>query len=388
MIHCPVQIMAQDVLQLRTIEAVSPTLAEVLRLCKLRAGLSRAANADKYVLGNPKAWLGTAYHAVLEAVWSAPLDGLEARLRRLWEAAIQREYERARTHHLDKRFGPPESWPGYYVAAAMALIRAKELAGVSARAEFSGKVIRPGDELREKKFSAANGKIAGRPDMVRSGEVVDFKSGDIFEDESQEQIKQSYVRQLRIYGLLVRESLGWWPRRGVLLPMIGSSVAVDLEPHACEKEAAGAVQLLEDYNAAIAGDRDPVGLASPSARTCRWCPFKLVCQPFWRSVSPSWSGQLDGAVVEGTADKAPCSIHGGTAMVLSVNAHAGSESPGQFQIAPLAPATHPAITMLRTGEQVRLIGLRLRPDSTLVPTQRTVIARVADLPAITVAKSL
>lgn len=75
-------------------------------------------------------------------------------------------------------------------------------------------------------------------------------------------------------------------------------------------------------------------------------------------------------------------------MVLSVNAHAGSESPGQFQIAPLAPATHPAITMPRTGEQVRLIGLRLRPDSTLVPTQRTVIARVGDLPAITVAKSL
>lgn len=388
LIHYRMQIMAHDVLQLSAIEAVSPTLAEVLRLCKLRAGLSRAANAENYVLGNPKAWLGNAYHAVLQAVGSVQLDGLEARVRRVWEAAIHSEYERARTHHLDKRFGSPESWPGYHIVAAMALIRAKELARVGTQPECIDRVTMPVVAIRKKKFSAANGKIVGYPDAVRSGEVLDFKSGDVFEDERQDQIKRSYVRQLRIYGLLVRESLGWWPRRGVLLPMSGPPVAVGLEPDDCEKEAAEAVQLLEDYNADIAAGRGHVELASPSAMTCRWCPFKLVCMAFWRSVSPSWSGQLDGAVVEGTADKAPCSIHDGSAMALSVSAHAGTEGPGHFQIAPLAPATHPAITMLSTGEQVRLVGLRVRPDCTLVPTQRTVIARGADLPSITVVKSL
>lgn len=240
MIHCRVQIMAQDKLQLRTIEAVSPTLAEVLRLCKLRAGLSRAANANKYILGNPKAWLGTAYHAVMEAVGAGQVDGIEERVRRLWEASVHLEYERARGHHLDKRFGPPGSWPGYHIVAAMALIRAKELARVGNQSECSERARMPIVALRVKKFSAANGRIMGYPDIVRPCEVVDFRSGDIFEDESQEQFKHSYVRQLRIYGLLVRESLGWWPHRGVLLPIIGSPVMLDLEPRSCEKEAAEA----------------------------------------------------------------------------------------------------------------------------------------------------
>lgn len=74
-------------------------------------------------------------------------------------------------------------------------------------------------------------------------------------------------------------------------------------------------------------------------------------------------------------------------MAVSVRAHAGNVNPGYFQIAPLAPATHPAMTLRGTGEQVRLVGLRLRPDGTLEPAQRTVIASVADLPVVTVAKS-
>jgi hypothetical protein len=41
----------------RPLESTSPALAEVMRQCPLRAGLSRAAGVDAYVLGNPKAWL-------------------------------------------------------------------------------------------------------------------------------------------------------------------------------------------------------------------------------------------------------------------------------------------------------------------------------------------
>jgi hypothetical protein len=53
-------------LKLPQIRATSPTLAETMRACFLRAGLSRATASSKFVLGNPKAWLGTAYHEVLE----------------------------------------------------------------------------------------------------------------------------------------------------------------------------------------------------------------------------------------------------------------------------------------------------------------------------------
>ncbi len=118
--------MAQEIIRLKAIEAVSPTLAETLRLCKLRAGLSRAEGASQHVLGNPKAWLGTAYHAVLEAVGPQHANDIGARVRDLWSAAIEHQHERSRAHPFDNRFGPPESWPGYHMAAAMALVRARE----------------------------------------------------------------------------------------------------------------------------------------------------------------------------------------------------------------------------------------------------------------------
>jgi hypothetical protein len=53
-------------LALPSITATSPSLAETMRACRLRAGISRCAGSAAYVLGNPKAWLGTAYHEVLE----------------------------------------------------------------------------------------------------------------------------------------------------------------------------------------------------------------------------------------------------------------------------------------------------------------------------------
>lgn len=54
--------------ELAKIRATSPTLAEVMRSCLLRAGLSRAVGASALALGNPRAWLGTAYHEVLEKI--------------------------------------------------------------------------------------------------------------------------------------------------------------------------------------------------------------------------------------------------------------------------------------------------------------------------------
>ena len=81
--------MAQETIRVGTINAVSPTLAETLRQCKLHAGLSRAEGSSHHVLGNPKAWLGTAYHAVLERVGPEHRDDIEAIVRDLWGATIE-----------------------------------------------------------------------------------------------------------------------------------------------------------------------------------------------------------------------------------------------------------------------------------------------------------
>lgn len=360
-----------------------------MRWCELRAGLLRAAGSSNFVLGNPRGWLGTAYHEVLERIAQVDLaiPTLEVAVERLWEEAVAKQHQRARRHPLDQRFGLPPSWPGYHLARASVLLRARDLLSQRETVHV-GSPAGPGQlcgAIAEEEFSACGGKLIGRPDLIRDGEVVDYKSGAVLEptaDAETEVVKAAYVRQLRIYGYFVKERLGWWPRRGLLLPIVGVGVEVALEPGACEEEAVAAVGLLEAYNAKIAQHAPVEAFASPSPQACKWCPFKLVCSPFWQSVSAEWSGRLDGEVIEGTVSAVPRAIHGGAAVAVSVDVRGGTAVPGRVEIAPLQPGTHPTAAAVGAGDRVRLVGLRARPDGTLVPTQRTVLVRVCDLPPV------
>jgi hypothetical protein len=360
-----------------------------MRACLLRAGLSRASGSANFVLGNPKAWLGTAYHEVLEKIVHADLrsETLEAVVERLWSQAIAAQQKRADFHVIDRRFGPPTTWPGYHVARASVVIRAGELGGgpeskvVPSVNEVPGAAI----AIREQEFAAFGGSLVGRPDVIRADEVIDYKSGAILEHDAATQtevVKTAYVRQLRIYGYLVKEKLGWWPKRGVLLPPGGVGVEVPLDPSACEQEAADAVALLDAYNEKVRSGASPLEFGSPSPQACQWCPYKLICPAFWRAATADWSGQLDGAVVEGILAGAPSVIHSGAARAIAVDVQAGTEARRRAQISPLNCSTHPVVATLQQGERVRLAGLRARPDGTLAPTQRTVLMRVADSPAI------
>lgn len=381
---------------LQPIRATSATLAETMRGCFLRAGLSKAVGSSEFVLGSPKTWLGTAYHEVLEKIGKVNphQEALDVAIDRLWYEAISRQQQRANGHSLDSRFGSPVTWPGYYVARASVTLRAQELAvgGVpsSLSLPMQGSGVGHGSSIREQVFTACGGKLLGRPDVIRDNEVVDYKSGAVVEYDEVTQadvIKAAYVRQLRIYGVLVKETLGRWPQRGVLLPVAGAGIEIPLEPSECEREAADAVALLDTYNGKVQTGVGPEELASPSPQGCRWCPYKVLCQPFWQAVSPEWSGRLDGAAVDGVLAATPTEIHAGVARALSIDVKGGSEPPQRAQIAPLNPDVHPTVTTLVAGDRVRIVGLRARPDGMLIPGARTVIVRVVDLPLLVCTES-
>jgi hypothetical protein len=179
--------------------------------------------------------------------------------------------------------------------------------------------------------------------------------------------------------------LGRWPVRGVLLPFAGPGLTVPLKPDECRRAATEAVAQLDDYNTKVTAGATPHQLAAPTPTSCKWCSFKLLCAPFWSAVNPRWSGQLDGPVVEGILREPPRAIQGGAAVSLAIDIQSGSEGPGQLQLAPLNPSTHPAVAAVTTGDRVRLVGLRARADGSLVPTSRTVLARVGDLPTLAAA---
>ena len=233
-------------------------------------------------------------------------------------------------------------------------------------------------------FTAFSGRLVGRPDVIRVNEVVDYKSGAILEHDAAtltDVVKAAYVRQLRIYGYLVKQNLGWWPERGVLLPLGGPGVEVGLEPSECEQEASEAVALLDAYNNKVQRSAAPNELASASPQSCRWCAYKLLAQPFGRSHRPSGP---DSSTARRW--KVPSLTHrlSFTAARRDRPRHAGRERrAAHVQISPLSPTTHPTVMTLLAGERVRLVGLRARPDGILMPTQRTVLAKVGDLPPVT-----
>ena len=126
-----------------------------------------------------------------------------------------------------------------------------------------------------------------------------------------------------------------------------------LDPSTCENEATEAVGLLDEYNEKLRTGAALEKLATPSVQTCRWCAYKIICPVFWDTATPDWSGQLDGAAVEGPLTDAPSPIHGGAARALTAVAERGNEARQQTKIAPLNISIYPGIDSAVAGERVR-----------------------------------
>lgn len=370
-------------LELTSISTVSPSLAEVLRLCALRAGLSRVEGAGPFVLGNPKAWLGSAYHEVLASAGVHSSTNAGSAHETAWARAISCQYERARLHPLDRRFGTPERWPGYHLVRAIALLRAREIASTLRSPGPSG-ILQGTRSSREQWLSGAGGRLVGRPDLLRDNVVIDYKTGDVHEHEDSKVAKASYVRQLQIYAFLVSESTGTWPTRGVLVPMEGLPLEIELEPAACERIAEDALELMDCYNRQVRVEGAATGLASPSPEACRWCPYQMLCPAFWEAADDSWTQLLGMVAAGGPALAPPRPIHSGVAVALSMSSEAGTTPRGAVELAPLSPDIHPVLGQIHAGTRISVTGLARRADGSVVPTVRTVIALSEDLPGIVV----
>lgn len=386
------------VLTVPQFQSTNPTLAETMRVCLLRAGLSHAQGSRAYVLSNPKAWLGTAYHEVLEALPVLAAEGAEAsvqqRAEAIWNQAIKRIEQQAASHPLNHRFGSALTWKGYYLVLETLRIRVREFTeSINRQYDRSAGYRKENitSASREKEFSALAGKLRGRIDLVRGNEIIDYKTGALFENDTGDappSLKAAYVRQLRIYAYLVHSATGKWPRRGIIFPLAGQPVIVDIEPTQCETEAAEAVEFLERYNSSVASAEEALSLASPSSEACRWCSFKTICPAFWMTVNESWTSILDGEAVAGRLARPPLPLHGGAAWSVALTVDAGTAPQGERVISTLSTDLHPSVPQLCQGDRVLIVGLGRRSNGSLFPTQRTVVLAEAAVPTIRLSGSI
>ncbi len=372
---------------LQQVSAVSPSLSETLRVCPLRALLNGSRQLQPFILGSPKAWLGIAYHEVLEKLWSRERTELndEDWIDFLWQGAVDRISSAARAHPLNRRFGNHEKWPGYHLTHELARIRAREALSERPRIrDVADKPSSQGEPAREHMLYGMDGKLKGQPDVVVGNEIWDYKSGSVTgqSPDGDEPVRQSYVRQLRLYGYLVQEDTGTCPTKARLLPMRGSPVEIILDPQECAAEAEDAVHLLDSVNMAVANGLTADEIATPSEESCFWCNHKPHCTAFWKDVTEEWWSDSNIVFVQGRLAEAPIDIHGGRSFALRVEISAGNVCPGQFVIGPFDKSVHENLQGLSTHEVIRIVGCFRRPDEALTTTPWTVCARITETPNV------
>jgi hypothetical protein len=239
---------------------------------------------------------------------------------------------------------------------------------------------------REVEITAFNGKLRGKIDMIRGDDLIDYKTGSIFEEDEisgAPAVKPAYIRQLRIYAWLTHSLTGQWVKRGLLYPLAGAPFEVAIVPAECDTEVADAIALLDRYNAAVAAGTDLAAMASPSPDACRWCPFKSFCPAFWAAVNPGWSGQLDGEAIRGTvaALSEPLHVSGAYSLVVSVD-RGTVERNTSVRLSPLPAHVHNALTRLTPGQSVVLTRIGKRLNGSLFPLLQTVLLRQDEIDAL------
>jgi RecB family exonuclease len=353
---------------------VTPSGAASLLACKLRVAFSSERGGGVRV-GSPATRLGAVCHEVLEAAakglfGSPDFPEWTRAFTSAWEAAIARQQDEIAKLGLPRPWSPPERWP-FFAQRKVATKRIAREVSREVHAEgFQGSA--------EDELSSSDGRIRGKPDLiVRSPvhEVRDYKTGSVTNDDGA--AREEYAMQVQLYAVLEKETTGSWPTRGVLVPLPGDPVAVDVDPAVARDTADRAATALDTYNAAVDAGQ-AAGLGSPSPAVCRYCEHAPHCQPFWEVWNDDWPDERAGAAA-GTVDVVRKALRGGVSLDLRVEK--GIAEAGRLTVHGLDPVAHPVLDLLDSGDSIAIVGLKATSPGHAVPTYQLRLAAAPAAPA-------
>lgn len=379
-------------LTLMPLKSTSPSMAEDMHICGLRAGFASLAESNRWVLHDPRAWLGVAFHSLLQNVAQTrfALD-----LETAWDNEVNRLAILAADHQFDRRFRDPTRWPSYYLVRQRALSSAREMISkrasvISYQPVIGSAKIEPAKIASkgiEKKLFARSGRLIGRPDRFDTSTITDFKSSlpDANAPKGAE-ILARHERQLQIYAAIIAEVLGYWSKTGVLVAASGATISFDLDPKKCDAEADAALVALDRWNASLLAASWAGELAAPSANACENCRFQLICPAFWEWVMSSPTVSVHGA-----------SAATGTLVAVQSGNDRDLQTLQFSNIAAMPPADSKQAFVIRCsihgnhvskaiGTVCRITGASVRPDGRLRADLSTIIACENELPSIDIGR--
>lgn len=372
---------ARRTLPLTPLARTTPTLWSHMQLCGLRGAFAASRVADRWVLHDPRAWLGTAFHEVMEG--AARQGATAATTAEAWTAAIGEAAAAAASHPLDARYGVPERWPGYFLVRQRALSLAQSIIATST----GGRSAAP---RRERAFTtehllhAQEGRLAGRPDRFDGRILTEYKSAMPNPAwRGAEAVLEGFRRQLRLYAAIIAQAMGRWPVQGRVVAASGQTMDVPLDPAACEAEASAALAALDSLNHGVAAGAAPETLARPGEESCGGCPFQAVCPAFWQWLAAAGSSSLPDTAAVGVLDRIELG-QDGDLYTAYLDVHQPS-MPSGIQPLVLRRSIHGDLTTSPRGTRWRIVSAKLKPDGRLRADASTCIFALDDLPAVVTA---
>jgi RecB family exonuclease len=274
------------------IQEVSPSLANQLLGCRLRAGFARDPTLTHWRRPTTYSALGLVAHTVSEAVfghghWPSDANAVRDKLQDLWNEETERQAARLAAAWHPAIPPPADQWPGYALTRARTIRRGERILDAQRRPVQS--VHAPSGSQGsgiEVSLRDTDTGLFGRADRIErdgsSVRVVDLKTGLNQGEPTDEQ-----RRQLLLYALLVQRTTGTWPATVAIEDAAGLQQVAALEPAEAEAALAEVRTAVNQFNQDVAAG-DLVTSAAPGPDRCRWCSFRAICWPYWEAVSSSW----------------------------------------------------------------------------------------------------
>lgn len=360
----------------------SPTLWSHMRLCGLRGAFAASQAVDRWILHDPRAWLGTAFHKVMEA--SRRPGATAATLEEVWTVAVREAAVAAAHHMLDARFAAPERWPGFFLVRQRALSSAQDVIAANIDGARPLAPRREGVSATERSLQARGGRLVGRPDLFDGRILTEYKSS--MPDPTwhgSEAVLEGFRRQLRLYAAIIAEAIGRWPAQGRVVTASGQTMDVPLVPAACDAEASAALDALDNLNQALAASAAPETLGQPSEDSCGGCPFQALCPAFWPWLKAAGSSGLPDTAAAGVLDQIELG-QDGDLYTAYLAVHQPSISSG-IQPLVLRRTIHGDLTASPQGAHWRIISAKLKQDGRLRADPSTCVFALDDLPSVVTA---